>query len=146
VSAEAFDVAQLARSSGTGAAVAQMAARLAAGSDALAARLRQRQDLVVRLRYLDGELLKALSRAGQARDPAAAARLRDDINATEAQLAALDVRVLDDSPGFRVLSTNAAVPLAAAQALLRPGEALLSFLVQDRETRCGWSDASSSAC
>ncbi len=133
-SAEAFEVAQLLRANSTGAAVAQMTARVALGDGELATQLRQRQDMVVRLRFLDGELLKALSRAGMARDPAAADRVRAEIRTTEAQLAALDARLLDATPAYRVLATNAVVPMAKAQALLRPGEALLSFLVQEQDT------------
>ncbi len=134
IAAEAFDVAQLARASDTAAAVAQMASRFASGNDELAALVRSRQDLVVRLRYLDGELIKSLSRAGQARDAAAAERLRGEIREVEAQLATIDLTLSRRFPDYQVLTGNAPLPLSEAQRLLRPDEAMLSYLVGERES------------
>lgn len=132
--AEAFEVAQLARASDTAAAVAQMAVRFASGDDELAALVRSRQDLLLNLRYLDGELIKSLSRAGQARDATAAERLRGEIRAAEAQLATLDLTLGRRFPDYQVLTGNAPLPLSEAQRLLRPDEAMLSYLVGERET------------
>ena len=133
-SAEAFEVAQLAHASDTAAAVAQMAARFAGGDDELAALARSRQDLVVRLRYLDGELIKSLSRAGQARDATAAERLRGEIRDVEAQLATIDLTLSQRFPDYQVLTGNAPLSLSEAQRLLRPDEAMLSYLVGERES------------
>ncbi len=132
--AEAFEVAQLARARDTAAAVAQMAARFASGDDELAALVRSRQDLVVRLRYLDGELIKSLSRAGQARDAAAAERLRSRIREVEAQLATIDLTLSRRFPDYQILTGNAPLPLNEAQRLLRPDEAMLSYLVGEHES------------
>ena len=134
VAAETFEVAQLARASDTAAAVAQMAARFASGDDDLATLVRRRQDLVVRLRYLDEELLKALAGATQARDGASAARLRGDIRDVEAQLAALNVALGQRFPEYQVLTGNAPLPMREAQALLRGDEALLSYLIGAQES------------
>ena len=134
IAGEAFEVAQLARASDTASAVAQMAARFASGDDELATLVRRRQDLVVRLRYLDGELLKALARAAQVRDGASAERLRGEIRDVEAQLATLNTTLGQRFPDYQVLTGNAPLPLREAQALLRPDEALLSYLVGDEES------------
>jgi CHAT domain-containing protein/tetratricopeptide (TPR) repeat protein len=131
---EAFEVAQLARASDTASAVTQMAARFASGDDELAALVRGWQEDVARLRYLDGELLKALSRAARQRDPEATDRLRAEIVEAERRLAGVH-SVLDRRfPGYQVLIGNAPLGAADAQALLRPKEAMLSYLVGEHET------------
>ena len=56
-----FRVAQLAQSSSAGEAVAGMAARFAAGGDALAAVVRERQDTADRWRRLDASVVTAVS-------------------------------------------------------------------------------------
>ena len=59
---EGFGIAQLARASSTADQVAKMAARYAAGSDALAQLARTRQDALARLEQLDSRIVQA---AGQ---------------------------------------------------------------------------------
>src|SRR5262249_35992476 len=58
---EAFQMAQRAQSSQAAAALGQMAARFSSGTDALAALVRQRQDLAVEWQVLDNRLTTALS-------------------------------------------------------------------------------------
>jgi CHAT domain-containing protein/Tfp pilus assembly protein PilF len=132
--AEAFEVAQLARASDTASAVAQMAARFATRDDELAALIRSRQDLALRLRFLDGELLRALSRSGQARDAGAAARIRRQIGDVEGQLTALSATLDSRFPDYQVLTGSAPLAMTDAQRLLGPKEALLSYLTGDEES------------
>ena len=75
----------------------------------------------MRLRYLDGELIKSLSRAGQARDAAAAERLRGEIREVEAQLATIDLTLSRRFPDYQVLTGNAPLPLSEAQRVAASG-------------------------
>lgn len=128
---EAFEVAQLARASDTADQVARMAARYAAGSDALAQLARERQDALARLARLESAVVQL------AGEPGAEARLaaaRADEAATRRALVQLDERLEREYPRYRELTDPKPLPLAAAQALLAPGEALVVFLVTGTES------------
>jgi CHAT domain-containing protein len=132
--AEAFSVAQLASASSTGRTVAGMAARFAAGSDALAAVVRERQDLADRWQRLDAALVKAASQPPDARDRAAEAGSRARLEETGRLLDALDARIAKEFPQYAELSHPKPLDLAATQALLGPDEAMLVYLVDDDAT------------
>jgi CHAT domain-containing protein/tetratricopeptide (TPR) repeat protein len=123
---ESFRVAQLARASDTAEQVGKMAARYAAGSDALAELARQRQDALARFDQLDTRILQA---AGQRGNESLAASLRAEQAGTAAAIAKLDVRLERDYPQYRELINPKPLELAAAQQLLADDEALLLFLV-----------------
>ncbi len=127
--AEGFEIAQLARASDTAEQVAGMAARHAAGSDALAQLARSRQDAVARMQGIDARLVYALSRAPGQRDAAAEVRLRDEATEARKSLAALDARVEREYPQYRELTDPKPLELAAAQKLLNEDEALVLLLV-----------------
>ena len=61
---EGFGIAQLARASDTAEQVAKMAARYAAGSDALAQLARARQDAMARFEQLDSRIVQAAGQRG----------------------------------------------------------------------------------
>jgi len=65
---EGFEAGQLANATAAGAAISRMAARFAAGDDALARLVRERQDATERWRKLDGTLVQAVSRPPGERD------------------------------------------------------------------------------
>lgn len=65
---EAFEAGQLARATGTAAAVSRMAARFATGGGALARAVREQQKLVARWRDLDAALDAAVSRPPEERN------------------------------------------------------------------------------
>ena len=134
LTAEAFRIGQRARASGTARAVANMAARFAAGDDALAGLVRDRQDLANRLRALETALVKAVGRPPKQRDAAAEADLRAAVADASGRLVDLDARLADDFPKYVEIASPRPVDLAAARALLRPDEALLSWLVGEAET------------
>ena len=129
--AEGFAVAQLARASDTAASVAQLAARLAAGDDELARLVRRRQDLVLRQRFLEAELLRQVVRNSKARDEAAIDQLRRELSGVE-QDGANALRDLElRFPDYPMLVSREPIGIAEIQALLRQDEALLSYLVSD---------------
>ena len=133
--AESFRVAQLASASTTAKAVAGMAARFAAGSDAMAAAARERQDLAGRWRALDKAIVQATSRSPLKRDAVAEDGLRRQIADTGAALEALDARIAQEFPSFAELSNPKPLELSDAQALLLPDEAMLVYLMGDN---AGW--------
>ena len=78
---ETFRVGQMAQISNAGAAVAALAARLAAGSGAHGAMIRERQDLVRQWQGLDNALVKILSHAPSDGERAEQAFLRSALEA-----------------------------------------------------------------
>jgi CHAT domain-containing protein/Tfp pilus assembly protein PilF len=132
--AESFRVAQLVSASGAAQAVAVMAARFAAGTDALAAIVRERQDLAVRWRALDQAIVKAASQPSEKRDAAIEDTLRKQFTEIDNALDALDARIGREFPAYAELSNPKPVEVAETQALLAPDEAMLVYLVADDET------------
>jgi tetratricopeptide (TPR) repeat protein/CHAT domain-containing protein len=131
---EAFRVAQMAQTLGAGLTVASMAARFAAGSDALAAVVREHQDLTDRLRRLDVEVVKALSHAPAERNQAEEVSLRASIDDAGRRLDALDARIAAAFPDYAELSNPQPVPADVVQSLLAPDEALALYLSSGQNT------------
>lgn len=132
--ADAYEAAQLAQASSTAEAVAGMAARFAAGDDALAVIIRERQDAEAQWRQLDGALVQASAQPPAQRDAGGEAAMRSKLQALDGQLATIDKRIAAEFPRYAEIADPAPVPLAATQKLLRPGEAMLVYLVGDDET------------
>ena len=126
---EGFRAAQLAQASGAARAVAGMAARFAAGNDALAAVVRERQDSALRWQRLDKAIVAAASKPPEQRNPAAEADLRRSLNEVGARLDALDTQIAQDFPTFAELSNPKPLELPEARALLAPDEAMLVYFV-----------------
>ena len=127
LTAEAFEVAQLARATSVAGAVARKAARFASGDDDLAALVRARQDALDRWRRVDEALLAAVSQPPDERDEAAAASLRAELAGLNRRLDELDTRLAGDFPDYAELATPRPLALAETQALLGPEEALLGL-------------------
>ena len=132
--AEGFEVAQLARASDTAEQVANMAARYAAGSDALAKLARERQDAIARLQGMDARIVQASSRAPKDRDAAAEDRLRTEAVEAKNVLVALDARMEKEFPQYRELTNPKPLEMAAAQKFLNEDEALVVLLVSGDES------------
>lgn len=128
---ESFEAGQLAQASGVGRSVAQMAARFAAGDDALAKAVRSRQDDVEQLRVARKQLDDLL---GAPRVPGYAEKrenLRQRVAERELSLQAKTASIRKHFPVYDALVSPAPVALAEAQKLLRRSEALLVYLVDD---------------
>ena len=117
----AFLAAQDAISSASGRAVLQTAARAAAKTPEMAEAVRQEQDLAAKANMLDKNLLRALGD----RNPVEATRLRGELDSVQAQLADVSALIDKKYPSYRELVSPRPIGLAAAQAALRPDEALL---------------------
>ncbi|MBI3041197.1 MAG: CHAT domain-containing protein [Betaproteobacteria bacterium] len=131
VTREGFGIAQLARASDTADQVAKMAARYAAGSDALAQLARARQDAMARFEQLDSRIVQA---AGQRGAETLAARLRTEQAETIIAIAELDARLEREYPQYGELTNPKPLELAAAQKLLAEDEALVLLLVSADES------------
>jgi tetratricopeptide (TPR) repeat protein len=127
--AESFRVAQLAQISSAGQAVASMSARIAAGSDALAAVMREQQDMRARYQQMESDLVKAAVSPS-----ASAAMLHEQLAETNRRLDFLDARIARDFPDYEELSNPKPLPAETAQALLASDEALLVYLTADSMT------------
>jgi CHAT domain-containing protein len=131
LTAEAFAMAQQAQEGGTAAALARMADRFAAGDDALAQRLRERSDLLERTAAVNRQLSEVLGAQGGA---PAVARLRAELDASRRTLAELDRRIAREFPSYRRLISSEGVTLGEIQRALGDDEALLNYIVGQRET------------
>lgn len=126
---EAFETAQLASAQGAAQALAQMAARFAAGSDAMAKLVRERQDLLDQWRALDKRLIEAASAPPARRHADVEQRLRRDLAAADSRLKALDARLAKDFPDYAALANPRPVSVNEIQQLLHPDEAMVKYLV-----------------
>ena len=131
---EGFEAAQLANATEVGAAVSGMSARFAAGDDALAALVRERQDAVKRWRALDGILVAAVSKPPKKRDEAREAAMRLELEAISAKLKRIDLELSSSFPQFIELLSPDPVSLTETQALLADDEAMLTYLVWKKHT------------
>ncbi len=126
---EAFEAIQLAQVTSIAGAVARMAARFGAGSDALAAVVRSRQEKVDRWLAIDEELIEALTLEPEERDDELERQLRQQAVELDREIAALDRRLADEFPEYAELAGQRPVSLEALQGVLAEDEALLSFAV-----------------
>jgi tetratricopeptide (TPR) repeat protein len=132
--AETLRVVQLAHAAGAAQAVAGTEARFAAGTDALAAAVRERRDLVGRWRQLDADILNAASRSPAGRDPAREQELHAALKEAARCLDALDARIAGEFPEYAELINPKPVSFEAARGLLAGDEALLVYLSTTAET------------
>jgi len=131
---EGFEIAQWAEQSSAGAAVQQMALRFSSGNSAVAALVRERQDLAATWRGQDKALIAALGRPEAQQDRATLDELRKQIAATEAKLAANEARLDKEFPDYATLAKPKPLAVEDAQKLLRPDEALVFLLPGDKES------------
>lgn len=129
---ETFAIAQLAQATGTGAAVAKMAARFAHGDDAIAVVVKHRQDAVEQRVREETRLVKAVSQPTGRRDAATEALLRARIQHLGAEIANIDAELNLRFPEYQELIRPEPVAVAQVQALLRSDEAMLVYAVGDK--------------
>ena len=132
--AEGFEAGQLANASAVGAAVSRMAARFAAGDDALAGLVRERQDAIDFWQRFDRGLTESASAPPELRDKGQEQAMRQALSELDRRIDGIDARLATDFPQFAELSSPVPVSLAETQSLLAADEALLTYLV--------WADRS----
>ena len=130
---EAFEVAQRAMSTSAGAALAQLGVRFAAGTDALAALVRERQDQLEAWKADDRRLAQALAAGGRLNDEQMS-ELRDRMTVAQQKIAAADKQLTARFPAYAELAQPRPLPLPQAQALLDDDEALVMIFSAETET------------
>ncbi len=131
--AEAYEIGQLASTAIAARALARMAARFAAGDDDLARLVRARQDAIDRWHALNGTLVKAISQPATKGNPALVENMRDQLESLDKKLEKLDDDLKKQYPDYFALTNPKPINHTETQALLRPDEALLSYLVTPEE-------------
>ena len=125
--AESFESGQLAHATSVGTAISKMAARFAAGDDALARLVRERQESAAHWEQLDADLIEAASRPPEKRDMEEEESLRAAVEALSARLKETDKRLQNEFPEFTELAIQQPVRLIDLQKLLAEDEALVSY-------------------
>ena len=121
ITLEAFAAAQDLEVSSAARALAQTAARTAAGGGALGEAARRQQELTRRLQVTDAALTTALS----GDDTREVQRLQAEVASLGVQLGAADSELRKAFPRYAELASPVALPLAEVQKRLAPGEGLL---------------------
>ncbi|MBL8670739.1 MAG: CHAT domain-containing protein [Alphaproteobacteria bacterium] len=127
-----FHVAQIAHAAEAGQAIAQMADRIAAGDGRLAAILRERQEALARLRVVEIGLARVA--AGDGMGSQAALALRQELDALAQRVPEVDRMVAEEFPSYAGLSDVAPVEWTEIGKLLRPGEAMLFYMIGERRS------------
>jgi CHAT domain-containing protein/tetratricopeptide (TPR) repeat protein len=130
---EAFEAAQWANQSSAAVAVQQLSTRFGASNDALAALVRQSQDLAALWRDQDKALVAALSKP-QGADASLTDNIRRQMADTERKLTAVAAQLQKEFPNYAALASPKPLKLEAAQKLLGSDEALVLFLTGDKES------------
>ena len=125
---QAFEIAQRAAQSSAAEALQQLSLRFAPGSSRLGALVRERQDLAALWRDRDKALIGALSKPEAQQEPATITALRHEIAGIEAKAARLAAQLGEEIPEYSAFEDPQPLSVAAAQALLSAGEALVLFL------------------
>src|SRR5262249_46298922 len=116
---EAFEIAQWAAHSAAAAAVQQMSARFASANDALAALVRQSQDLSAFWRGREQALVEALAKPTDQRQEQTIESLRTEIASTEEKLANLARELESGFPAYASLAHPTPLKIVDIQQLLR---------------------------
>jgi len=131
---EAFEIAQWANHSTAAAAVQQLGPRFASGNDALAALVRQNQDLSGYLRDRQKALVEALAKPAGQSDLAPIDKIRRQIEDTERKLADTKARLEKEFPDYAVLSSPRPLKVEDVQKLLGTHEVLLLLLTGEEQS------------
>ena len=128
---EAFEVAQWASQSSAAAAVAQMGVRFAAGNDALAALVRESQDLSAAWSDADKALTAARSLPAERQNRVAIEQLQKTLAGIETRLAAIAAQLQQQFPDYVALANPKPLKVEEVQKLLGGDEALVYFLLDN---------------
>lgn len=120
--------------SSAAAALQQMSARFASGSDPVLALARERQDLDTSWRDIDQKLNEAMSKPETIENRAAIRTLRKQIAEIGDKRASVSAQLDQDFPDYMALANPRPVQPEEAQTLLGADVALVSFLVGDKQS------------
>ena len=131
---EAFEIAQWANQSSAAAAVQQLSPRFASGNDALAALVRQDQDLSAYRRDRAKALVETLARPAGQSNPEQIDKIRRQIEDTERKLATTKAQLEKEFPDYAALSNPRPLKVEDVQKLLATYEALVLFVTGDEQS------------
>ncbi|MFY9625948.1 MAG: CHAT domain-containing tetratricopeptide repeat protein [Rhodoplanes sp.] len=134
LSQEALEMAQWANQSAAAAAIQQMGVRSAAGNDALAALVRENQDLTALWRAHDRALTEALSKPSTPETAVAIANIRTRMANTERRLNENSVRLRTQFSDYVALTRPTPMKAEEVQRLLGADEALVFLLPGENES------------
>jgi tetratricopeptide (TPR) repeat protein len=123
----AFLASQRAEQASAGEALRQMAGRQAAGDPAIAAVVRQRQDLVEEAEKHESELNSRIAGQSDLRRKDEEDRLRNRLSSIDREIARIDERLLTEFPLYFELSRSEPISVSEAQRMLRENELLIKF-------------------
>jgi hypothetical protein len=127
LSEESFIATQWTGQTAAGAALAQMASRLARGEGELSRLVREQQNLIELWQQLDKQIVAAHALPPERRNAAREAELGTGLATTDRQLVALNARLAKDFPEYAGLANPEPLSINDAQNQLRPDEALVLF-------------------
>ncbi|MFT4121017.1 CHAT domain-containing tetratricopeptide repeat protein [Bradyrhizobium sp.] len=130
---DALTAIQRGTQSAAASAVNKLAARLAAGSDRLAERVRQDQDLAAEAETLDKAIIAAVSKPSAQRDVAAEQRSRARIAAIASERAGLQKTLAVEFPDYASLSDPLPLAVKDIQPQLSADEAMVLYSMIDRQ-------------
>ena len=131
---EALETAQWANQSSAAAAIQQMGVRSSAGSDALAALVRESQDLTALWRSRDRALTQALAQPSTPENSAVIANIRRQMADTDRKLNDNSARLQKEFSGYVALTRPTPMKVEEIQQLLGPEEALVFLLPGESES------------
>jgi CHAT domain-containing protein/tetratricopeptide (TPR) repeat protein len=126
-----FQTAQWAHGSVVAQSLAKMAAHSAAGTPALSALARERQDLVVEWQKRDGARNLALGETLVRRNARAEAENLARLSAIESRIAEIDKKLTAEFPDYAALVYPLPLSVEQVQSQLSPNEVLILFLDTD---------------
>src|SRR5262249_15355445 len=121
---ESFIAAQRALETEASAALSQLAARFATRDPAFAQLMRERQDLVQEFGERDKQLIAAVAKPPEGRNPLGEAALRSRIAEINARLDSIDQALGAQFPDYAALAKPSPLSIADVQALLAADEVL----------------------
>lgn len=131
---EALEMGQWANQSAAAAAIQQMGVRSAAGNDALAALVRENQDLTALWRANDRALTEALSKPSTPENTVAIANIRTRMANTERRITENSQRLRTQFSDYVALTRPVPMKAAEVQQALGPDEALVFLLPGEKES------------
>ena len=130
---ESYLAAHWAEQTEASAALAQMSIRRAKSQGSLPALVRERQDLAQQWQALDKQLYASIALLPAGRNLEAERQIRDQLATIDARRAAIDQALHRDFADYFALSNPEPVSVRETAGLLKPDEALIQFMVSDKE-------------
>lgn len=131
---EAFQLSQLDQATGTGDALAQMAARFANGDDAIADLIKRKQDAILQREKNDTKLVTATSLSADDRDASYEQGLRGENDRLKKEIATVVDELTLHYPEYQELTRPEPLSVSQVQATLRPTEAMLVYHIDKHDS------------